>query len=698
MTLRDRLPRPAARWTRSFGLSILVGLIAGVAAAALEKVIEIGSDELVGGFTHLGRGYIGVFDWGVLLLPAAGCLVAGLGVMLFARSSPGHGVDQLTRAFHREMGRMPVIGPAVKAVGAALVISCGGSAGPEGTTAALGAGIGSTLGRIFPITPHERRILLVAGCAAGIGAIFRCPLGGALFATSVLYSDPEFEADAMVSSVVASVIAYSTFMFFRGLGEPLLQNVSDLTFGAPIELLPYAILGPLCGVMSIFFFACLYLVERVLVPASKLPLWATAGLGGLATGALALALPQVMDGRYQFIQNAIDDQLFPDDGFVTFAQLTLLFGAVAIVKCIATGLTIGSGAPGGVLGPAVFIGATLGAFLGAASEWLAPDLFTAELRDSLIVAGMGGVLAASMRTPLAAVVMTIEMTHAYGLIAPLMLVCISSYVVGRRFGLNSQQVRTAADSPAHAADPIIHLLEGWRVEALMEKEWPLRVTPEVGLDELARQIEPGTAPVFAVTRNGDLVGLISATDISRLREDEALGYGLIAEDIMNERFATVHPEDDAYYALDVCQRTAQDVVPVLSHDHHRRWIGMFSREHVAERLREHFEETQATIVREHAGLEAIEHDLQAHQLLMSVAPRDTSRVQKLFVPMQAVGQSLREADFRRRFNAQIVAIELADGTFQCPPDPDTPLRTDMRLLAIVLEGGSGASSPPEASV
>jgi CIC family chloride channel protein len=399
--------------------------MAGAAAALLDWAIHFGSNRLVGEFAHFGTAEFFHFEWAILLLPAIGGLVAGLLVFLGAPRSTGHGVDVLTRAFHRHLGHLPLRGPAVKGSGTAIVISAGGSAGPEGPIAALGAALGATIARFFPLTAQERRILLIAGCAAGIGAIFRCPLGGALFATSILYSEPEFESDAIVPSFVASVLGYSTFMTIRGFEGPMFERIELLPFASPSHLPWYAILGLLCGLTSILFFVCLRTVERGIVPRSRLPRWFLPALGGLGTGAIACLLPQVMDGRYEFIKSAIDGNLFEPGGPIQSgtAWAALFFGLVVIAKCVATALTVGSGAPGGVLGPSVFIGGAVGACLGAIGHAMFPDAFPDELRRALIPVGMAGVLAATMRIPLAAIVMSMEMTGSFGLIAPLMLAC-----------------------------------------------------------------------------------------------------------------------------------------------------------------------------------------------------------------------------------------------------------------------------------
>jgi len=206
--LLSRIPTPMARWTRLLGLASLVGVLAGLAAAALEYGLHEGSRFLVGRFTDLGQARVLEFRPELLLLPALGGLIAGLLVHWLCPRLAGHGTDLLIRAFHRRGGVMPLRGPAVNATAAIGVISCGGSAGPEGPIAALGAAIGSSLGGALSLTPRERRIMLIAGCGAGVGAIFQCPLGGALFAVSVLYREPDYETDAIIPAFVASVIGF----------------------------------------------------------------------------------------------------------------------------------------------------------------------------------------------------------------------------------------------------------------------------------------------------------------------------------------------------------------------------------------------------------------------------------------------------------------------------------------------------------
>ncbi|MCA9254700.1 MAG: chloride channel protein, partial [Phycisphaerales bacterium] len=390
----DRMPRPAARWSRLFGLGVVVGVLGGCAAAALEWGLHTGTHALVERIATLAGAAAPAFhfDWRLIVLPTAGCLLSGVIIRLFCLHSLGvHGTDALTRAFHRQMGDLPLKAPVIKGVAAVGVISSGGSAGPEGPIAALGAALGSAVGRVFRATPQERRVLLIAGCAAGVGAIFQCPLGGALFATSLLYSEEEFEGGAMVPSFVASVIGYTVFVSINdgfdkvGVGT-LLRDTDKLAFSSAKELVPYLALAVLCSLGAIVFSVSLKTVEHRIVPKSPIPRWMLPGIGGLLTGLIACALPQVMDGQYEFIQSAIDGQFHQEGGAIVslsdigLSTLAGLFLAVVVAKCIATALTVGSGSAGGVLGPSVFIGGAIGAFLGAIVDASFPGVFGDDLR------------------------------------------------------------------------------------------------------------------------------------------------------------------------------------------------------------------------------------------------------------------------------------------------------------------------------
>ena len=155
-------------------------------------------------------------SWLFLVIPALGGLVSGLLVYFIAPEAEGHGTDAMIEAFHREGGQIRKRVPLVKILASAITIGSGGSAGKEGPIAQIGAGFGSFLATVLKLKPRDRRILVLAGAAGGIGAIFHAPLGAALFAPEVLYRETEFEFEAILPCIVSSIVASSIFDQYFG--------------------------------------------------------------------------------------------------------------------------------------------------------------------------------------------------------------------------------------------------------------------------------------------------------------------------------------------------------------------------------------------------------------------------------------------------------------------------------------------------
>ena len=240
----------------------------------------------------------------------------------------------------------------MKILASALTIGSGGSAGKEGPIAQIGAGFGSFLATVLKLKPRDRRILVLAGAAGGIGAIFHAPLGAALFAPEVLYRETEFEFEAILTL---------HRLLHRGLFHlrPIFRTQLPCSFPGPstlqpVELLPYAIFGVVCALVGYVYVKLFYDVARdrffkqVPIPRALKP-----ALGGLMLGVIAFLVPQVMDGGYGWIQAALEGKIF-------WGTMLLL----ALMKIVATSCTISSGGSGGVFGPSVFMGAMLGGAFG----------------------------------------------------------------------------------------------------------------------------------------------------------------------------------------------------------------------------------------------------------------------------------------------------------------------------------------------
>jgi CIC family chloride channel protein len=372
--------------------------------------------------------------WLVPLATTVGGLLVGILLQRLAPETEGHGTDTVVHAFHRTQGTLrPRVTP-IKLIASALTIGSGGSAGREGPIALAAAGIGSLYARLMQRPAADRRMLMVVGMAAGIAAIFRSPIGAALFAIEVLYLDMEFESVALLPAMLASVVAYALNGFFVG-WQPLFRVPTHLTLPRLIDNGWYLALGVAGGLVAaivpLVFYGVRDLFRRFPVPNELKP-----AIGGLGMGLLALAWPGVIAGGYGWMQLAIDGRL------AAGALLALL-----LVKPMAMSLTISSGGSGGVFAPALFIGGMLGGLLAALTHLPAAPF---------VVVGMAAVFSGAAHVPVASLMMVTEMTGGYTLLVPAALAVMLSYLVQRRLssrwryqGLYEAQVPSRADSPAH---------------------------------------------------------------------------------------------------------------------------------------------------------------------------------------------------------------------------------------------------------
>ncbi|MCD6186933.1 MAG: chloride channel protein, partial [Desulfuromusa sp.] len=247
-------------------LAIPVGMVAGGGALAFYFATNSVEHLMLGNlgnfhpplegtpessFTHFIDTLSVPYRWCLFLLPALGGLISGWLVYTFAPEAEGHGTDGAIEAFHRKGGVIRGRVPIIKTIASVVTIGTGGSAGREGPIAQIGAGFGSFVATKLGLSAKDRRLLLMAGMAGGIGATFRSPLGGALFAAEVLYRDPDFEHEGLIPCIISSIIAYSLFGAVTG-WKPLLDTPM-FRFEQPLELLLYLVLGVICALFGVVY-------------------------------------------------------------------------------------------------------------------------------------------------------------------------------------------------------------------------------------------------------------------------------------------------------------------------------------------------------------------------------------------------------------------------------------------------------------
>ncbi len=400
--------------------------------------------ELFGGITipSLGSIFAGFIRF---ILPACGAVLAWLIARRFAPSASGHGTDTVIAAFHHSATNIPPSVAPIKVICSSLVIGTGGSAGAEGPVTQIGATCGTAIARLLHLSPKEQRIFLAAGMAAGIGAIFRSPMAGALFAAEIMYRGFDLEGHVLIPSMVASTISYMTFACVFG-WDPLFST-PQVFFNSPLKFVAYALLAFVIAAavrFNILFFRQTEIAFRRLIV--KKP-WMKPMIGGLLTGVIGLFFPQILSSGYGFIQQTLQENALIYNSPRFGQHIILILFTLGALKSIATSFTVGSGGAGGMLGPALFSGAMYGASIGALADWLFPSADFCIANFAMI--GMAGYLTAAVRTPLAAILMVSEFTGNHNLLLPAMWVCGLSFMLCPGWTLYKSQVRDRDSSPAH---------------------------------------------------------------------------------------------------------------------------------------------------------------------------------------------------------------------------------------------------------
>jgi chloride channel protein, CIC family len=390
-----------------------------------------------GGVLHQVAGPHGL--WLIPLVTTLGGLISGALVYGLAPETEGHGTDTVVKALHFTGGRLRARVAPIKMLASAITIGSGGSAGREGPTALIAAGCGSVYATWLKRSERERRLIVMMGMAAGLSAIFRSPIGTAIFAVEVLYSSIEFEAEGMLYCMLAAIIAYAVNGAFVG-WQPLFA-VPILTAPTRVESYGwYILLGAASGIVGTILPELFYRM-RDGFHALPIPAWLKPAVGGLIVGLIALRLPQVLGGGYGWIQQAIDGQL----------ALRLLL-ILLVAKMLALSLTVSSGGSGGVFAPSLFVGAMLGGSFAMLSH---------HTPEGMVIVGMAAVFGGAARVPLATLLMVVEMTGGYQLLVPAGLAVMLSYVLqvnlSRFFkyqSLYEAQVAGRSDSPSHRAEQV----------------------------------------------------------------------------------------------------------------------------------------------------------------------------------------------------------------------------------------------------
>ena len=409
-------------------MAMATGVIAGLGAWGFRELIGLVHNVLFLGefsFAYDANTHTPPSPWGVgvVLVPVVGAVAVAWLVKNFAPEAKGHGVPEVMDAIYYDEGRIRPQVAVVKSLASAISIGSGGSVGREGPIVQIGAAFGSTLGQIIPMPASDRVTLIAAGAGAGIAATFNAPLGGVLFAIELLLISIDARNVLLVATATAIATAISRLLLgtYPAFFIPALA-VPDFFTTQPWALVAFPVLGVLMGLLSVAFIRGIYGMEDMFdaIPGNY---YTRHMLGMLCVGVMMFLLFH-STGHY-YVQGVgyatIMDIL---DGSLINPWFLLLLVAL---KLLATSLSLGSGASGGVFSPALFMGATGGAAFGHLCQALMPGVHV-DIAP-FAIAGMAAAVGGSTGAVLTGIIMVTEMTKDSSVTLALVVTCTIAYAV-----------------------------------------------------------------------------------------------------------------------------------------------------------------------------------------------------------------------------------------------------------------------------
>jgi CIC family chloride channel protein len=574
--------------------SLLIGVLSGLGAVLFAALLHYATDITMHTWARLeipqSLGEVArtlppdgpTRRWLLVLMPVVGGLLSGLLVRTYAPEAEGTGTDSYIDAFHNKGGSMRRRVPLIKSLATIATIASGGSAGKEGPIAQIGAGFGSFLGHYLQMGARARRTLLVAGAAGGLGAIFRAPLGGALTAVEVLYKE-DLETDALTPAILSSVTAYTIFCSIHGFTHVF--GFEGAAFHTPLQLVFYAVLGLVCSASGYLYVRLMHGSKRLFFDRLPVNKYLVPPIGGLMVGCIGYFYPQALGQGFGYVQQLILDQ--PIDGMQASVGLLAI---LALAKITTTSFTISSGGSGGVFAPSLFIGAMLGGCVGTISHQLFPEIVPSVA--PYVVVGMGSFFAGVANAPIASLMMVCELTGAYELLPPLMVVATVALVTSRRWSIYTTQVDNKFFSRAHLWEMNPNVLKSVTIHEAMRGIYNRNAIvsndmPLTQIEALSR--ETGEHDLILQNGSGDFAGLVALNDLVDLEDHGHLSAFVVAHDLVNRRPVYLQPEDNLISALEFFGDRDFDKIPIvelrgdrehlLGHVQYRDVLKFYQREH-----------------------------------------------------------------------------------------------------------------------
>lgn len=553
-------------------LSIIIGIIAGLAAVALKTAVHY-LEYFLTNSSHIEKQ-----DWLYLLIPVAGIVITVLFVQFFVKDDISHGVSKILLSISRLNSKIKKHNTYSSIAACTFTGGFGGSVGMEAPILYTGAAIGSNIGQLFRLNYKTLTLLVGCGVAGALSAIFKAPIAGVVFALEVLMLD--LTASSIIPLLISTVSGTLVSMLLLGekiefyftLKDPF--NYHNIPF--------YILMGVLSGFISLYFTRMTGWVEKLFSEFNN-P-YRKAILGGLAVSILIFIFPPLYGEGYTAMKTILSgntQELFNNSFFYSQGDnewfFLIFLAALIFFKVIAMAATTGSGGVGGVFAPSLFVGGVMGFGFSRLINIISPSWIKLSESNFTLV-GMAGLIAGVMQAPLTAIFLIAEITGGYGLFIPLIITASISYITIHYFEKYSIYTRELGqEGELLTQDKDKTVLHFMKIEDVLETNFS--VTREnASLGELVKIISKSKRNIFPVIdENYHFLGMVILDDVKEVMFKKELYSKIYVKDLM------VQPLDHATLS-DTMETVAEKFkiaglwnLPVIEDN---RYLGFVSRANV----------------------------------------------------------------------------------------------------------------------
>ncbi len=548
-------------------LSIIVGLLGGLAAVLLKNIVHL-TQALLTNYQVLDKGYFLYFA-----LPFTGILLTVLFVRYIIKDNISHGVSRILFAISRRNSNIKTHNTYSSLVASTLTVGFGGSVGLEAPIVLTGSAIGSNISRLMHLNYRSTTLLLGCGAAAAIAGIFKAPVAAIIFALEVLMLDLTLASiiPLMISAVTGTMVSYflmgKEIVFSFSLQDPFI--LKNFPF--------YLLLGIICGLVSVYVARGVKFFEgyssRIKNQYNKVL------FGGLVLGLLIFFFPPLYGEGYNSLKallsgssiDLVGGSLFY--GIQDFYWIFLLYlTGILLFKVLAVSATTGSGGVGGIFAPALFMGGITGFIVSRVINGL--NFFNVSERNFTLV-GMAGIMAGVMHAPLTAIFLIAELTGGYGLFVPLIVTAAVSYLTTIYFephSIYTDRLARKGDLITHHKDKAVLTL--LQLDKVLETDLKT-VKPDASLGDLVKIISRSKRNIFPVIDDQNVFqGIILLDHIREIIFNQEMYDSTFVSDLLTEPPAIVLVNDKMENVMQKFEQTGAWNLPVVDDG---KYIGFISK-------------------------------------------------------------------------------------------------------------------------